>query len=90
MEALGTIAKPPELLGQLEEVNKAVDGVRLITSEICEWLRVGVNKDDDKSQAPLPVVSLINQRASHLSCLRQQLHDIRGNLETILSAVQDI
>lgn len=82
--------KMPELLENLEELQKAAEVVRRTALEICEWLRVGAYTMEKEPSPPEPQPPLIIQRAKVLAGLRQHLYETNSYLEQIMSAVQDI
>lgn len=90
MRSTGAQEKMSELLGNLEELQKATEVVRCTALEICEWLRIGTDAIGKEPPLQEPQPSLITQRTRVLAELRQHLYETHSYLMQIMSAVREI
>ena len=90
MTASEMAEKTPELLDNIEELQKAVEVIQLTTGLICEWLRVGQGIMAEEPPVPESQPPLIGARSKHLIGLRTSLYEANARLEEILSAVKEI
>jgi len=83
-------AKMPELLEKLEELNKAIETVRITTGHICAWLQLNQDEKATGVNALELKPTLIGGRIKYLDNLRSNLYHINDFLEEILAAVKEI